>query len=829
MSHSNHYCYEFGPYRLDLIKRVLTRAGETISLTPKATETLILLVLNAGQLVEKDELLKEVWPNTFVEESNLTQHIFTLRRALGDDRAGPKYIETVARRGYRFVAAVRPVSGDEKPPGEFEVEAAAEGTAIQTPVVAVLPFVNATGDPELEYLAEGVTDNIINSLSRVSKLRVMSRSAVNHYRAQAVDPRQAGKELGVTAVLMGTVNSRPGGIVIGVELAEVSTGWQLWGEHFDSNARDILQIQDAITRQLLETLKLKLTGEEEKSVTARYTENAEAYEAYLEGRYHWSQYTRKGIEKAIVHFRHAIELDPNYGLAYAGIVDCYLRLATNYLPPEDDVRSRKGKSTRAADHRRSPDSDPRVKLRFEWDWKGAEREMRRAHELRTSYPGAHQWHAAFRQAQQFWEEARFSKRSTESDSPRKRSFLNRQLPSYIPSIELTPNEEVQVYSAIAREQIDIGNYDAACLVLRSWWQFGKWPKLEGLTTRSCADLLFTIGELAGCVASTGQLPKGQKHGEALLSGSIALWEQLESSLRAAEGRIELALCYYRQGLFDLGRSTLINVLNELSPEEDDLRSLALIRLASLERHAGRLHDALSRLTEAAEIVELSGPWATGRCHLELASTYKDLSDSHAVEDYFGLSKEFYSKALYEFEAVGNHRLVAIVENNFGCLLLNMEKYSEAESHLLRARRSFDRLKDKIRSAQVDDSLARLYLAQGNFSAAETIIEGAVRTMEMGDEDALLAEALTTKGTIFCRARRFTEAKRALEDAHRLASRCGDKEGAGRALLVLMEEMSELLEVGERKIIGARLAELLSSSEQPSILRRVRRCLEDLRS
>jgi DNA-binding winged helix-turn-helix (wHTH) protein len=121
MSHSNHCCYEFGPYRLDLVKRVLTRAGETISLTPKATETLILLVLNAGQLVEKDELLQEVWPNTFVEESNLTQHIFTLRRALGDDRAGPKYIETVARRGYRFVASVREVSGDEKPPGESEV------------------------------------------------------------------------------------------------------------------------------------------------------------------------------------------------------------------------------------------------------------------------------------------------------------------------------------------------------------------------------------------------------------------------------------------------------------------------------------------------------------------------------------------------------------------------------------------------------------------------------------------------------------------------------------------------------------------------------------
>ena len=152
-----------------------------------------------------------------------------------------------------------------------------------------------------------------------------------------MDPQTAGKELGASAVLVGKISAQRSGFVVGVELVDVATGWQLWGENFDSESKDLLEIQSVITRQVLATLKLELTGAEEKRVTARYTENAEAYQAYLEGRYHWSRYTKKGIEKAIKHFRHAIELDPNYALAYAGIVDCYLRLATNYLPPEDDM------------------------------------------------------------------------------------------------------------------------------------------------------------------------------------------------------------------------------------------------------------------------------------------------------------------------------------------------------------------------------------------------------------------------------------------------------------------------------------------------------------
>src|SRR5262249_2109285 len=302
----------------------------------------------------------------------------------------PKYIETVARRGYRFVAATRICNGDEEECAEGPVNGDEDSTPI---VVAVLPFINSTGDMSVEYLAEGVTDNIINHLSRVSQLRVMSRSAVFRHKRHELDPQLIGKELGAAAVLVGTIDVRPAGVAVDVWLVDVATGWQLWGESFDTDSKDLLEIQDAITRQLLANLKLKLTGEEEKRVTARYTENASAYQAYLEGRYHWSRYTRKGIEKAIGHFRQAIELDPNYALAYAGIVDCYLRLATNYLPPEDETALTELETSDVSDC--LADVEPKMRLRFEWDWKGAERELRRASELKTDYPAAHQWYAAY--------------------------------------------------------------------------------------------------------------------------------------------------------------------------------------------------------------------------------------------------------------------------------------------------------------------------------------------------------------------------------------------------------------------------------------------------
>jgi DNA-binding winged helix-turn-helix (wHTH) protein len=185
--------FEFGPFHLDLDDRLLTRAGEVISLRPKATEILVRLVTNAGQLIKKDQLLKEVWPDTFVEESNLSQTIFTLRKALGDDRSEPRYIETVPRRGYRFVAAVRDEEA-EKDQAET-VQAVSTASLTQRQVVAVLPFLNQTGNPEFDYLADGITNNLINNLSRLSKVRVC-RTAPSPLSKQNRGSPTGGKGVG---------------------------------------------------------------------------------------------------------------------------------------------------------------------------------------------------------------------------------------------------------------------------------------------------------------------------------------------------------------------------------------------------------------------------------------------------------------------------------------------------------------------------------------------------------------------------------------------------------------------------------------------------------
>ncbi|HEU4832769.1 MAG TPA: winged helix-turn-helix domain-containing protein [Pyrinomonadaceae bacterium] len=802
-------CYEFGPYHLNVSKRVLTCAGETIALTLKATEILGILVTNAGQVVEKDELLKEVWPDTFVEEANLSQNVFTLRKALRDEHGDPRYIETVPRRGYRFIASVRAVA--EECNGEDVRSASAE---IQLPVVAVLPFLNSTEDLDWEYLADGLTDNLINNLSRVSKLRVMSHSAVARFKAKDVDPQQAGNELGSTVVLVGKLNLRNARIVIGVELVDASTGWQLWGESFDSESQDILGIQDAITRQVLAALKLELTGEEEKRVTARYTENSKAYQSYLEGRYHWSKYTRTGINKAIGHFRHAISLDPNYALAYSAIVDCYLRLATNYLPPENDL------PTPSPYHPQS-EPDPRIKLRFEWEWKTVERELRRANELKTNYPSAHQWYVAYQISKQFYRESLSHRRKSLASKDR-----DSKLKSQIPSVQLTPTEEVQILCAVARDQIASGNYDAANLMLRRWSTEGKWPRLDCLNPYAAADLLFTLGTLLAGVASTRRVTHGQKHAEIFLSGSIALFEQLGIKTRSVEARIELARCYYWQGMFDTARSMLSDALSDLPEDEPELKTLCLALWGAVERDSGRLVDAAAKLREAMNVGAIADS-LTARCYHELAITLKDLMMSEGVEDWAAEAKLYFEKTLYVCEAIGNHRQNAAADNNFGFLLLSVGAFEAAEHHLLRSKRFFACLSDRIREAQVKETLARLYLKTKQYDAARDVIHQAVGTLEETDGEALLAEAMTTAGIVAAKQGRLSHARKSLEGAYQIAERCGDEEGAGRALLVLLEEVGDFIESGEKIQVAERLKRLLRTTQRKELQIRVQKCIDQV--
>ncbi|HUS08823.1 MAG TPA: ATP-binding protein [Pyrinomonadaceae bacterium] len=390
--------------------------------------------------------------------------------------------------------------------------------------------------------------------------------------------------------------------------------------------------------------------------------------------------------------------------------------------------------------------------------------------------------------------------------------------------QLTLSEQVLERCAIAREKLEFGDYDAGCAALQPWWTIGEWPTQAGLSQLAAAELLLTAGTLSGWVASTRHVDSGQNCAERLLSGAVALFDHLGKTVRSGEGRMELGYCYYRQGLFDLARSTLRSSLNDLTDHEPDLKGIALVRLATVERHASRLHDALGLLNEAGLLIDSLSPWTKGRFHLEFATTVTDIAIAENRGEYFDEALNHYRDALSHFEGTGNRRYTAIVENNQGYLLATLRRFDEAQLHLEHARKLFEGLEDQVRRAQVDETLAQLYLASEQYGLAQRSVSRAVETLETTGEGALLAEALTTQGLVLCRLGRRHEAKPILHRAQRVAERGGDYEGAGRPLLILIEEMCEQLGEDERQEIGAQASQLLANSQQASTCERLRNCL-----
>lgn len=815
--------YYFGPYLLNANESVLMRDGVPVGLTPKAFDTLMVLVRNRGHLVEKDQLMKEVWPETAVEEANLTQNISTLRRILGESDETLKYIETVPRRGYRFVAPVQELF--EADTDQIPVRAGVRGQGS----LAVLPFVNASGDTNMEYLSDGITVSIINNLSQLPMLRVMSQTAVFRYKGKEQDAQQIGRELGVTAVLVGRINSHDGGLLISAELVDVANGWQLWGETYHHPSHGMLGGQVDIARQISAALRSKLTADDERRLSLRYTKNQSAYQSYLKGRYHWIKYDRAGLVQALSHFRDAITLDPYYILAYAGSVDCCLRLLTNYIPTGDNMNELSNGSKMEESQATETRVARTIRLKCEWDQKAIERELKRAAELKTNFPAVHQWHAAFEFAISLLNNNSTAIKVVRNVEETTTNYWNAIFEHNSPFIACSPTmaEEVQVFCAIAREQIESGNYEAASLLLERWWVFGQWPRVDGLSPESSSDLLFTAGALAGYEASARQVPAGQKHAEALLNGSIAIFEQLGSKRLAAQGRIELSWCYYREGLFGLTCETLDGAIHALADDEIELKSLALARLATVEHKLGRLHDARRRLEKLADIVELVGPLTACRYNLELATTLKELAISESRSEYFDQALHHFNEALYDLDAIGHHRYAAIVENNHGYLLLALGRLAEAEAHLIRARSLFEVFGDREKQAQVDDTLARLHVAAKRFELAEDCISRSVEMLEAGGEDALLAQSLRTKGHVLCCLGRYRSAKKVLERAQQVAEHCGDREGAGRAILVLIEEMGCELPDEELVELGSQVHRFLANSQMASIRERLKKSLDQV--
>ena len=439
--------YEFGQYRLDPAERKLLRGNETVTLTPKAFDTLVLLVRYSGHLLEKDELIRMLWPDTFVEDGSLSNNIFLLRKALGEDQA---FIETVPRRGYRFIGAVRrfpdggPGPREElrlgSPPPDAPLDLQPRALAVATlptkartlsqnraaagitvlvvlalvaaalwlyrsaagrgPIdsVAVLPFENAGGDPNTEYLSDGIAESLINSLSQLPHLKVMSRDSAFHYRGEVPDAQTVGHKLGVRAVFKGRVAQHGDMLAISAELIDARDNSHIWGQQYIRKPSDIFALQEEIAKEMTAALRVRLTGEEEKRLGKTYTASPEAYENYLKGRYWFNKQTEEGFHKGIEYFERSIAKDPTYALGYAGLADCYISLA-NF----GAVSAKEGYSKAREWAQKALKLDDTlveahvslasVKTDYEWDWLEGEKEARRAIELNPSDARARVAHA----------------------------------------------------------------------------------------------------------------------------------------------------------------------------------------------------------------------------------------------------------------------------------------------------------------------------------------------------------------------------------------------------------------------------------------------------
>jgi serine/threonine protein kinase/pimeloyl-ACP methyl ester carboxylesterase/tetratricopeptide (TPR) repeat protein len=264
--------------------------------------------------------------------------------------------------------------------------------------LAVLPLANASDDPNMEYLSDGITENIINALSALPKLRVMARSVVFRYKGQDVDPIQTGRSLGVRAVLTGRVLHVGEQLIVGAELVDVMDGSQLWGEHYNRQFADIFHVQEEIASEITLKLQLRLSGDQKKRLTKRYTDNIEAYQLYLQGRYHWNRRTSEGVKNGIIYFRQAIELDSNFALAYSGLADCYIMSGFyDYLPPAEAFPQAKAAALKALELddelAEAHISLAAIRTFYEWDWLDAERDFKQGLKLNDKSVKGHHWYA----------------------------------------------------------------------------------------------------------------------------------------------------------------------------------------------------------------------------------------------------------------------------------------------------------------------------------------------------------------------------------------------------------------------------------------------------
>lgn len=401
--------YLFGPFRLDTHARLLFCNGDVVPLTPKVVDTLVALVEKQGKVVEKEELLRAVWPDTFVEESNLTQNVSVLRKTLRSVLTG-EAIETIPKRGYRFIATVT----EERLPS---IQAA--GQEIRS--LAVLPFVNLSPDPANEYFSDGLTEELIHLLFRIENLQVVGRSSVFRFKGKPMDIREVGRRLNADALLEGSVQKEGRALRVTAELSDVDSGYLLWAESYERDVQDLLDIQEEIARAIVEKLKIQLSGGSDHLLVTS-TQVSEAYEFYLKGRYYWGRLRDDdAFQNSIECFEKAIRSDPSYSLPYVGLADAYWRAAVRGVAEPKRVFPKAAEAVNKAllldgDLAPAYKAQAIIKMKYEWDWSGAEQAFLRALELDPHCTIALHWYSHYLMAKGRGEESlAASKRALELD------------------------------------------------------------------------------------------------------------------------------------------------------------------------------------------------------------------------------------------------------------------------------------------------------------------------------------------------------------------------------------------------------------------------------
>jgi len=632
--------YKFADFRLDARTRGLRRDGTSVPLTPKAFDVLLLLVQNAGRTVTKDELMKSVWPDSFVEESNLTQTIFMVRKAL-EETSERRYILNVQGQGYRFVV---PITKPEKlgPPEEVPMpshkaesvqeiqlqsrppRASSRRSAIIASVtvalvltltsaislwhsrsnpgeqpgkimLAVLPFENFTGDPAQEYFSDGLTEEMISQLGNVdpARLRVIARTSVMTYKHSQASVPQIGKDLGVQYVIEGSVRRDSERVRITAQLIQVKDQSHLWAREYDRDLGHLLELQDEIGRAVANEIEFSLSGRrpieaaQQGVAPVPGTKSYEAFDLYLKGRYFWNRRTGEGFRQAADYFEQAINKDPNYGRAYAGLADTFSLMSTWYMGPQNELMPKARQAALRALQLDNSLAEAHASLglieeNYDYDWKGAEKEFRQAIQFDPQYATAHQWYAEFLS----WE-GRFEEALAESERARQLDPLSLIIASDHASI-LYYSRQYDSAVKQCRSVLELDSHfnHAWAVMISAYLQMGKYDEaIEGINN-SVEEGPWTWAGKAAVYGRSGHTKEARL--------ALAKLEQLPESqvyrtaalliAYSGTGQKERVIDLLQQAYSDHSNTLMqIKVDPMYDPVRSDPRFNGLLRRAGLEK------------------------------------------------------------------------------------------------------------------------------------------------------------------------------------------------------------------------------------------------------